>query len=178
MKRFVMLLVVIALPLLAGSMTRTVSYDLNDVMLSKVSGYDVVDLPGVLPLVKPGEPRLPDVIQTVAIPAGADPTSVELIAEEWVDLPGNYRVGPSQADVRLPLRGRDVQPRDLPAQPGSLCFDRTLSGDESPAVEQWDHERLPAGQCRAFPGALYAGHRQTATGQAPGLSPELHREPV
>ena len=117
MKRFLMMLVVLALPLLAGSMTRTVSYDLNDVMLSKASGYDVVDLPGVLPLVKPGEPRLPDVIQTVAIPAGAEPTSVELIAEEWVDLPGNYRVGPSQADVRLPLPGETFNPVICPPNP-------------------------------------------------------------
>jgi hypothetical protein len=123
MKRLVMLLVVIALPLLAGSMTRTVSYGLNDVMLSKAGGYDVVDLPGALPLVKPGDPRLPDVIQTVAIPAGADPTSVDLIAEEWVDLPGNYRVGPSQADVRLPLAGETFKP--VLAQPNAEVYAST-----------------------------------------------------
>ncbi len=117
MRRLLMVLVVMALPLVAGSMTRTVSYDLNDVKLSKVSGYDVVDLAGVLPLVKPGEPRLPDVIQMVAIPAGAEPTSVELIAEEWVDLPGNYRVGPSQADVRLPRAGETFNPVIYPPDP-------------------------------------------------------------
>jgi len=117
MRRLLMVLVIMALPLAAGSMTRTVSYDLGDVMLTKVGGYDVVDLRGAVPLVKPGEPRLPDVIQTVAIPAGAEPTSVELIAEEWVDLPGNYRVGPSQADVRLPRRGETFNPVIYPPDP-------------------------------------------------------------
>jgi len=157
MKRLLMVLVVIALPLLAGSMTRTVSYDLHDVMLSKVSGYDVVDLPGVLPLVKPGEPRLPDVIQTVAIPAGAEPTSVELIGEEWVDLPGNYRVSPSQADVRLPRRGETFNPTIYPPDPEvyassnpypatkvRLLSNGTMSGYRMANVELFPVRYIPA----------------------------------
>jgi len=53
----------------------------------------------------------------VAIPAGADPTGVELIAEEWIDVPGSFRVAPSQPDVRLPRAGETFNATIYPPDP-------------------------------------------------------------
>jgi len=116
-KRFLLVLVLTVLPLFAGSMTRTVSYDLRDLTFSKASDFDVVNLPGALTLVQPGAPGVPHVRQAVLIPAGAEPTGVELIAEEWTDLPGNFRIAPSQPDVRLPRAGETFSPTIYPPDP-------------------------------------------------------------
>jgi len=116
-KLLLVILMMAAVPLFAGSMTRTLSYDLRDVILSKANDYDIVELPGVLSLVQPGAPRLPHVRQAVLIPAGAEPTGVELVAEEWTDLPGNFRIAPSQPDVRLPRAGESFSPTIYPPDP-------------------------------------------------------------
>jgi hypothetical protein len=116
-KRLLLVLVLAVLPLFAGSMTRTVSYDLRDLTFSKANDFDVVNLPGVRPLVKPGDPSLPHVVQAVAIPAGADPTSVELIAEDWIDVPGTFRIAPSQPDIHLPRVGETFNPTIYPPNP-------------------------------------------------------------
>jgi hypothetical protein len=99
---------------LAGSITRTVEYTADAVTLSSENGYTVVELAGGLAQVNPGMPRLPRVVQSLAIPAGANPERVELVAEDWITLPGSYRVGPSQPDVRLPMPGRIFTPRFYP----------------------------------------------------------------
>ena len=112
-----MLLVVVVLPLYAGSVTRTATFDRNDLSVYKSGTYDVVELRGCLPLVSAGEPRLPHVIQSVAIPAGALPTGVELKAEEWIDLPGIYQIVPAQPDVRLPKAGETFRPTLYPPDP-------------------------------------------------------------
>jgi hypothetical protein len=117
MRRLLMLLLLAALPLLAGTMTRNVSFAQKDISFSKAGGYDVVDLQGYPGLINPGEPRLPWVVQSVAIPAGAVTTSVELTAEDWIDLPGVYNVGPAQPDVPLPMPGRTFTPRHYPPDP-------------------------------------------------------------
>jgi hypothetical protein len=156
-KRLLLVLVLTVLPLFAGSMIRTASYDLRDLVLAKASDYDVVELRGALPLVKPGEPRLPQVIQSVAIPAGADPVSVELLAEEWIDLPGTFRVAPSQPDVRLPRRGETFSPTIYPPDPRvyastdpypetkvRLLSDGTMSGYRLANVELFPVRYIPA----------------------------------
>ncbi len=101
MRRVVSLLVLVMLPLVAGSVTRTVVFAPSDLVFSKVDGYDVVDLRGYPAIVEPGAPRLPRVIEPLVIPAGAVPMSVEVVIEDWVDLPGVYNIYPSQPDRPL-----------------------------------------------------------------------------
>ncbi len=107
MKRTLLVLCLVVVPLLAGTMTRTVSFDREDLTVTRKAGYDVVTLRGCLALGIPGTPELPEVMQTVVIPAGAVVTGIELLAEEWVDLPGSYNVGPAQPDRELPKPGVD-----------------------------------------------------------------------
>jgi hypothetical protein len=117
MKRFSALLVLIALPLIAGTVTRTVTFSQGDLVFSRVDNYDVVDLKGYPALVRPGEPRLPRVMQRLVIPAGAVPTGVEVIAEDWVDLPGEYNIYPAHPDVPLPMPGKVFEPKEYLPNP-------------------------------------------------------------
>lgn len=110
MKRLFLLLFLIMIPVSAGSITKTVTFSQTDLVFSKVDDYDVIELKGYPALIHPGKPRVPQVVQALLIPAGALPTEVEIIAEEWVDLPGTYNVVPAQPDVRLPMPGRVFTP--------------------------------------------------------------------
>ena len=73
MKKFCLLLVLVTLPLIAGTITKTVMFAREDLIFSKVNEYDVVGLRGYPDLINPGEPRLPRVVQGLIIPAGATP---------------------------------------------------------------------------------------------------------
>ena len=101
MRRFLCLLVLVMLPLFGGSVTRTVVFAPADLEFSKVADYDVVELRGYPVLVEPGAPRLPRVVEPLLIPAGAVAKSVEVLAVEWVDIPGVYNIYPSQPDRPL-----------------------------------------------------------------------------
>jgi len=106
MKRLIALLFVVAVPLLAGTMTRTADFDRNDLTISQRDGLDNVDLRGGTALVQPGAPRVPLMVERVLIPAGAEPTGVELVSVDWNTLPGRYDLAPAQPDVPLPMPGR------------------------------------------------------------------------
>jgi hypothetical protein len=110
-----LLLGIIALPVLAGTMSRTATFDSRDLMLTKQAGFDVVDLKGYPALVVPGAPRLPRVVQSLVLPAGAEPTGVELVAEEWADIAGAFNVGPAQPDAHFPRAGETYTPTLVPA---------------------------------------------------------------
>jgi hypothetical protein len=101
MRRILSFLVLVMLPLVAGSVTRTVVYAPADLEFSRVGEYDVVELRGYPAMVVPGAPRMPRVVEPLLIPAGAVPLSVEVLVEEWVDLPGVYNIYPSQPDRPL-----------------------------------------------------------------------------
>jgi hypothetical protein len=99
------------LPALAGTVTRTVRFSPADVVLSRVEDYDVVDLAGFPALIEPGRPRVPRVVEAVSIPAGAEPTGVELVEVEWQTVDGRFRLAPAQPDQPLPMPGRSLTPR-------------------------------------------------------------------
>ena len=105
MRRILSLVVLLTLPLIGGSVVRTVLFAPEDLVFSKVDEYDVIELRGYPAVVKPGAPRLPRVIEPLIIPAGAVPMRVELVAEDWVDLPGFYNIYPSQPDRPLSVPG-------------------------------------------------------------------------
>ena len=117
MRRFLLLLCFVAVPLLAGTVSRTARLDPGDLVITPADGYDVVELPDAAALVRPGAPRLPRVVEAVVIPAGAVPVRVELTSEEWTDVPGTCFVAPAQPDVPLPMPGRDFMPAVVPPDP-------------------------------------------------------------
>jgi len=111
MKRGIGLLLVIILPLLAGTIIRTADFSLNDLVLTKAQDYDVVELRGCVAGITPGEPRLPRLVQSILIPAGAIPIGVEIISENSIEIPGNFKIVPAQPDVPLPMPGKNFVPK-------------------------------------------------------------------
>ena len=110
MRRLLILLCVVILPLAAATMTRTVRFDTDDLTLKTVAGYDDVQLVGCMATGVPGAPCLPELMQSIVVPAGAVVTGVEVVSEEWMDLPGVYKVGPAQPDFILPRPGHTEEP--------------------------------------------------------------------
>ncbi|OYD15062.1 hypothetical protein CH330_06755 [candidate division WOR-3 bacterium JGI_Cruoil_03_51_56] len=125
MKRLLVLLVTMSLTLMAGTITRTAEFEREGLVFSSDHGYDIINLKGCPAVGHPGEPLLPEVIQSLVIPAGAVVTGVELLAEEWVELPGTYKVGPAQPDVILPRPGVDYTP--TPVAPDPEVYGSTAS---------------------------------------------------
>ena len=117
MKKILCLMIVVVLPLLAGTMTKTATFTQGDLVFSEVNGYDVVELRDYPVLINPGEPRLPRVVHGLIIPAGATPVGVELIAVNWIDLPGTYNIVPAQPDIPLPVPGQTFTPKEYAASP-------------------------------------------------------------
>ncbi|MEE9457750.1 MAG: C25 family cysteine peptidase [bacterium] len=92
----------LAVFLAASAFAYTVQIDTTDVQVNGSSdpaflGYDVVTLKDatVLPG-EPGEPNLPAVLVTVALPKGTEIESVDVSYGEPVALPGSHRVMPLQ----------------------------------------------------------------------------------
>ncbi|UCG42467.1 MAG: hypothetical protein JSU73_11450, partial [candidate division WOR-3 bacterium] len=110
MRRLLTLLCLVSLPLAAGTMTRTVRFDTDDLTLTTIAGYDDVQLRGCMATGVPGAPQLPELMRSVVVPPGAVVTRVEVVDEEWVDLPGTFNVGPAQPDHILPRPGHTEEP--------------------------------------------------------------------
>ena len=106
MKRVLSVLVCVIVPLLAGTVSRTATFDSRGLSFTTAGGYDVVELSGYPALVNPGMPRVPRVVERVLIPAGAEPVSAELTAVEWTTMPGRHNLAPAQPDVPLPMPGK------------------------------------------------------------------------
>jgi len=110
MRHLFVLLVLLAVPLMAGTETRTVKFDRSDLVITSSDGYDNIELPGAVALIQPGAPRVPRVVEALVIPSGAVPVGVQVTAVEWTTLPGTYKVGPAQPDVPLPRAGTTFKP--------------------------------------------------------------------
>ena len=105
----------VATQLYGGTITKTVTFNQQNLIFSKSDGYDIVDLKGYPSLIKPGAPRIPRVIQTLIIPADARPTSIEIINENTIDIPGTYNIYPAQPNIPLPMPGKTFKPKEIPA---------------------------------------------------------------
>ena len=109
-KMIIAITLVVAGTLWAGELIQDADFSQNDLVFTNIQGYDVVELRGCVAGIKPGEPRLPRLVQSVLIPAGAIPTSVEIVSENSVAIPGNYRIVPAQPDVPLPMPDKSFTP--------------------------------------------------------------------
>ncbi len=105
MRQLFALLLIASVPLMAGTMTRSVSLDRDDLLISPVNGVDNVEFRGGTALMQLGAPRVPRVVERVLVPAGAEATGVELVAADWTTIPGRYNLAPVQPDVPLPMPG-------------------------------------------------------------------------
>lgn len=101
MRNILLVLVCAVLPLSAGTVSQTAVFSPADLHFWSVGDFDVVELAGYPALVQPGMPRIPRVVERVLIPAGAEPTAVELVDVEWMTIPGHRNLVPAQPDVAL-----------------------------------------------------------------------------
>jgi hypothetical protein len=118
----------------AAAFGYTVQVDVGDVRLRPssepaLSGYEVVTLEGghALP-VEPGQPALPAVVATVALPKGTKIESVDVSYGEPVALPGVHRIAPLQEPTPFSAKESRLTPPDAAtyasreAFPGKLAF--------------------------------------------------------
>ncbi|MBM3313017.1 T9SS type A sorting domain-containing protein [candidate division WOR-3 bacterium] len=117
MRQMLVLLSLVLAPLWAGTVTRTAQFDQIDLVITSKDGFDNIELRGGVTLTQPGSPRVPRVVEALVIPSGATPVRVELTGEEWVTLPGTYKVGPAQPDFPLPQPGKTRTPTLHPPNP-------------------------------------------------------------
>ena len=127
------MLVLFVIPLLAfaGTVTKTMTFDSRSLAFSKSSGFDVVQLRDCPTTLELGKPMLPEAVFNIVVPAGATVTDVTVKAAGQVEIPGRWRIHPTQEPVMLSSRsaGPFVQPdpatyasaRPYPAQ--SLAWD-------------------------------------------------------
>jgi hypothetical protein len=113
-----MLLLLVSYPLLAGTITKTVTFSEQDLVFTQTNGYDVVELRGYPSLIHPGSPRVPRVVIPLCIPPGTSPTKVEIINQEVVDIHGTYSLYPAQPDIPLPMPDKSFIPEEeIPPNP-------------------------------------------------------------
>jgi hypothetical protein len=105
MRQVVLLLILVSAQLVAAAVTGTASFDRADLFISRQGSYDNVELRGGVALVQSGAPRVPRVVERVLVPAGAEPTGVELLDVDWATVPGRCNLAPAQPDVPLPMPG-------------------------------------------------------------------------
>jgi hypothetical protein len=115
MRQLLVLLVLVSVPLMAGTITRTATFDRSALVFSTQDGFDNVELRGGAGLGQLGAPRVPRVVERVLVPAGAVPTGVELVAVDWTTIPGRYNLAPAQPEVPLAMPGKTFkQPNYAP----------------------------------------------------------------
>ncbi len=108
MKKSVLLLTILCIPiafLWAGTITKTFTYNQNEISINKINEYDVVSLPGCLNTYEEGNPLLPIGIYTVCIPSNATVTNIKIINKQSTELPGEYLIYPVQPGIPLNLTG-------------------------------------------------------------------------
>ncbi|MGD8717177.1 MAG: C25 family cysteine peptidase, partial [Candidatus Zixiibacteriota bacterium] len=122
----------------ASAFAYTVQVDTADVTVKSVNdpaflGYDAVSLKDGSGLpVEPGQPALPAVIVSVALPAGTEIESVETTHGEPVALPGSYHIMPLQEPTPFSQPATGVTPADAEIYSSSEPFPgKLVAGFES-----------------------------------------------
>jgi hypothetical protein len=128
MKRLLILGLLVFIPLVAGTITRTVYFSEQDLVIYQVNGYDVVEIKGQPVMMYPGAPRMPRVMQKLVIPANAVPLNVRITAVRWQEIPGTFSVVPAQPDVPLPVPGKSVAPEWVEPDPVIYASNESYPG--------------------------------------------------
>lgn len=110
-------------PAPATTLEQTFVFDENDLAISEVQGYHVVNLRGCETISALGEPALPVRLATVALPPGAEVASVSVTRSESRDLLGRYRPLPAQHPRILPVPGIAI-PSPAFVEPRSAVYER------------------------------------------------------
>ncbi len=89
----------------AGMLKQEIRFAPTGVSTQQKSGYDLVRFQDCSFIQTRGAPSLPVKLISISIPAGAEVTGIEIVASEYRDLPGTYRIYPTQPARPLPMIG-------------------------------------------------------------------------
>ncbi len=89
-------LLLLAIVAYGGEVRVSVEFSIEDLVSSKVGGYDLVRLRNDHLTSKVGEPMVPAVSMFVVVPPTADAISLEGVSLEATAIPGNYLLHPAQ----------------------------------------------------------------------------------
>lgn len=96
MKRVAVLLLVLTLPIWAGTITKTFTLTNDNIHFSQYNQYTIVEIDGASNFINPGEPVLPRFIHHFVIPASAKVTNVEVLEQDVEFIAGEYTLLPGQ----------------------------------------------------------------------------------
>ncbi|MGB3477587.1 MAG: C25 family cysteine peptidase, partial [bacterium] len=99
MRKICALLLLLSIPLAAGTITKTIVFSENELHFTEVDGYDVVTMPYQGELAEPGKPLLPLASVYFLIPPDAEITNVEVLNIQELELDGQYNIHPAQNPV-------------------------------------------------------------------------------
>jgi hypothetical protein len=133
----------------------SLQFSKDDLTFSKDSGFDKVTIRGGGLTGSPGEPQMPSVGISVALPRGCAATDVEVAYSNPIEFFGRYRMWPAQRPQPLSAQNipsRFISPdakvyRQTSPYPGKLCDLTTsgsLAGHSVASVEVFPLQYIPA----------------------------------
>jgi hypothetical protein len=142
-KRLGSLLVLLALtagaagPAAAGVVDHTIRLRPQDLSIVRADGYDVVTLEGADVTREPGHPQLPVLPVVLAIPAGAEVESIEILSTESSEIREGAYPRPAQPPRILPVPGLSL-PEWRPVRPDPAVYGRarTYPGELAEIVSE------------------------------------------
>lgn len=119
-------LLLLPLLALAGSISRTFTFDASNLVFSRANGFDIVELAGHNMTLEVGKPMLPEAVFNLLIPANATVTSVTVDVSAPEPVAGSYRIHPAQEPVPLSSR---ASPAFVPPDPATYASTRPYPVD-------------------------------------------------
>ena len=169
----------------SAHLDHTVSFDESDLTLDKREGYDVITLPGCDLTGEVGLPQLPVLSLTLALPAGARVSELEILEAESTELLAKFHPVPAQHPRILPVPGFDIPSRPFvdpdpsvyhgrrpyPAQIAELLSAGRLGGTRLVGLALYPVQFVPTvGKLRFFRRMSIRLHYDLVEEAAPGSS--------
>ncbi len=124
--RKALLLTLVPLLALAGTVTRTIMFDSQDLVITQANGYDVVQLADFVTTLDLGKPIMPEAVFNVLVPATATVTDIKVTPLEPEQIPGTYLIHPAQVP----------RPISSPATPEFIKPDAATYSSAAPYPEK------------------------------------------
>jgi hypothetical protein len=95
-KNAIITLALLTVPLISGTITKTLNFSLSDFVFKKIDGYDLIILSGESETREIGAPLLPKKLVNFIIPPDAEVTKVVVISKREIEITGFYHLCPCQ----------------------------------------------------------------------------------
>ncbi len=133
----------------------TSEFSVAELWFQKANGYDIVGLNRAGWLADLGKPMLPCKEINIALPHGMKAERLRVLESRFEEIPGDFRVFPSQPPIRTGIAGEDrgfINPQPAtysssepyPPQPARLGHQADLAGQGIAAVQVYPLQYVPA----------------------------------